>query len=633
MKPTELTMRDVLHKEVANAIRLIKKLKALGGAQTSGISDARVLSEYFDPPGCKIHFMVAELPTAHLPDEVCAFSHIHYGYNDAQLVIISLIARHRAVWNELCSLHPEYPTPQAMESWVWDEFPEDLTFAIGRMPETPDYNNPGVIPQLGTSAAHLSFHLRRPDTHHSRTPHSILTPLWRIREQERFTHGIYIPLPDEFAQLLPQSVRDNQFPHLATKDNNQGMVAYTQSPVAGALDRQQVQKPGRYVRQFCPDLNDEQVKQAAATLIGSLSADFYHTKDAHEIRRIYMEGPQSCMCAEGRFDHLTVDGKPYHPTMIYAHPENNIELVYLEVKGRIGARALINTKKKTYPRIYSGDSVAGAGRRMETYLGTLGYSMCDYALTGEKLLRVSPDHNSEAIICPYIDNSNVGVGVHSDYLLVGDDNYEANYETGCLHEFDCNDQIDWHCDDCGEGYSDDDDRHIDQYGDPICSCCADHRVEAFSLQMDCIIQVTDDTTLYDSEHTKFSRYADALHLGGMSPALHGLAVLNDDLYCSGYDAMLAPLNRVIEHHDFNYVLEADLDAYDLIGIDGIAYPKTECIVLDGELIHDPSFDPDDEGAVQIERPAFSAPYYGLDHYMTIVEETASAEEPAIEEAV
>lgn len=625
MKPTELTMGDVLLQEVANAIRLIKQFKEVGGTILQPATDVHALRVRLESLDSAIRFSsTSDTPIGRFTSTHNAFSEIHHGYLDSSLSVTAIIARHRAVWHALCDLHPNYPGPDtlSLQQLVWDEFPENLSYRVTSMPETPRYTDSQVIPQLGVYASSVVF--GRP---HCLRTHSIHTPLWQVREQERFAHGIYIPLPDEFAELLPKSVHDNQFPHLAAKDSNTGMVAYTQSPVAGALDRQQVQKPGRYIRMHRHDLTDEQVKQAAAVVLGSLHADFYHTKDPDEIHRVYMEGPQSCMTAEGRFDHLWVDGKQYHPAMVYAHPKNNLELVYLEVNGRIGARTLVNTAKKTYVRIYAGDSVAGANRRMKTYLESIGYRQCDYTLMDEELLRVSPDDDPDAIICPYLDPSNMGVSLYADYLLIGgDDEYTANYETGCLTEFDYQNRTDWHCVSCDEGQSDDDDRYSDEDGNPLCGSCAYNRVKAYSLLIDAIVHVDSDVELYDSELTRFSRYADALHLGGISPAYYGLAVLNDDLYDGNYYGMLAPRDQVIAHHEDNYVREDDLDEFDLVEIDGIAYPAHECFMLDGERRHDPDFDPDAEGVVPADVPFFAS-YPNLPHYATV------AEEPAIEEAV
>src|SRR5690606_5332232 len=126
------------------------------------------------------------------------------------------------------------------------------------------------------------------------TPVPLDEPLWKVRERVRGIHT-YAPLPDALLQVLPPDVMDAQFPHLAIKDGNAGMIAYTASEHAGIVDRQQTIKPGRFIRQHCPELSDEQVKQLAAEVVGALDADIHVSHDPNEFERVYRRGPSSCM--------------------------------------------------------------------------------------------------------------------------------------------------------------------------------------------------------------------------------------------------------------------------------------------------------------------------------------------------
>lgn len=302
------------------------------------------------------------------------------------------------------------------------------------------------------------------------------TPLWKVREQHRLRTGGYVSLPQSILDVLPEEVIDSQIPHLAVKPGNAGMIAFTQSPVAGAADRQQVMKPGRYIRQHCPHLSDEQVKQLAAEVMGALDADIHMSHEADDFARVYINGPSSCMAYDetGKaFYRLMVNGEFFHPARAYAHPENNIRIVWLESGGRIGARAVVNIKNKCYPSIYASDSVAGARRKLESYLDAQGFRQADGALRGEKLLLVNPDDYPDAIICPYIDSGNIGVEIHNNHLVVGGD-YDADHETGCLSDYNTQgNDYDWHCDNCGGGFNDYDDRYYTDCDDVICDHCAE----------------------------------------------------------------------------------------------------------------------------------------------------------------
>lgn len=308
------------------------------------------------------------------------------------------------------------------------------------------------------------------------------TPLWQVREAARLRYGQYDPLPEQVLQALDPEKIEHLYPHLPVKPGNTGQIAYTQNAAAGVMDRQAVMRAGRFIRQYArPGLNDEAVKQLAAVVAAHLSSDFHHSTKREDYARVYMEGPSSCMSygPDGKeFRHLIVDGKFVHPTEVYAHPENDLELVWCEIDGNVIARTIVNKHRMQYPRIYAKESVARAESRLADYLEGLGYTRHDHALSNQKLLRISPDKHPRAIICPYIDSHNMGVDIYEDHLIVG--GYEsANHETGCLSEYDTSRDDTWECDCCSGGFDEDDERYMDYAGDPICDSCADDYVEAY----------------------------------------------------------------------------------------------------------------------------------------------------------
>lgn len=586
MKPDEKTLRDVMHEAVACTLESIHSLQEILEAHDdTNVNHAMPLS--WSNPNTTASIWVYHPHSAYDRQRPCIDRwgiELGWGFTSCYLQLRTFVVRHRAVLNALKdSLGIEFHCPKEL---IIDEYPEDWTYTIGHVADSNRHNDPGFIAQLCTH--NFGLMLDHPPRHGEAGHYGITQAMWRAREDARLRTGDYTPLPQAFLDLLPKEVIENQFPHLAVKPGNMGMVAYTQSPVAGALDRQQVQKPGRYIRMHRPDLTDEQVKQAAALVLGSLKADFHHTKDPDEIARVYMEGPQSCMTAEGRFDHLEVDGKPYHPAMIYGHPENNIELVYLEVNGRIGARALVNTAKKQYPRIYASDSVAGALRRMQMYLSSLGYELDDHALAHEKLLRVAPDAAPEAIICPYIDNGNLGVEVYDDHLLVYGD-CEANYETGCLHDYDMA-AYTWSCWNCDSGQTDEDDSFTDENGERICHECAEDATEAYCLDDHRWVYVYNEYDTYDISRTRcaddFWGETPLGYIGHHSPSYFGLVELTTDFYA---ERTLADSCDAIEYVNGDYVLIEDLDQFDLVDVDGEAHHTEDCYVLDGVVHTDGDF--------------------------------------------
>lgn len=438
------------------------------------------------------------------------------------------------------------------------------------------------------------------------------TPIWQVREQHRLLSGVYPPLPDEVSAVLPDEVKQQQVPHLATKAGNAGMIAYTQSPVAGALDRQQVMKAGRYLRQNCPDLSDEQVKQLSALVASRFNADMHITRDPDLVAEIYENGPGSCMAYgpdDKHFRRLIVNGQFFHPTRVYIHPENNIALAYMVYKDRYVARTLINTKHKQFYRVYQSDSVSSARERLTQWLLDQGYSTNYEYLDGEKLLRVSPDDYPNAIICPYIDPDNRGVHIRNDHLLVNG-NHSANHETGCLNDYDTR-PIDWYCDDCDDGYSDDDDRyHIYDTDAHVCGNCIGGYTEAYIPDGGYYACVRDDVYEDRSEHGRRGY----VYMGGD----HGDYVILDP---DRYDAEVARNGCVWLPDEGEYILTRDAEQFDII-IDGNeGFSADDYVELDGELI--PNEDLPDEGVSELPSP--SGNYQGAQPkaYVTLEEEQAA----------
>jgi hypothetical protein len=598
MKPLALTMRDVLHQGVADAVRLITHVTdEIVSLRKNGFT-------YIVADVAKGHY--SQVASHHYNDALriswsarCdAFERVHeetplvsaqFGGYSNNMGITTAVATHRAVQNALEAMFGALCTPtiggetpymfsHTAPLIIRDEF-EPMTWMLPRA-KPINYNITPVIPQLGIAIGDLKdvppYWSGDPDV----VRLDLDSPLWMTREQGRFSWGEYGHLPEDVLDLIPMGIRESQFPHCPTKDGNTGMIAFTQSPTAGALDRQQTMKAGRYIRQNCPDLNDEQVKQAAAAYLSSFSAGIHHTRDEHEVARVYQQGPNSCMSHHDRFEPLRVNGEYFHPTQVYMHEDNALELIYMEINDRIGARVLVNKANMEYPRVYGSDSIKGGEGRLTRYIESLGYTQTDDALVGQKLRNVSPDCDSEAIICPFIDNGNQGVEVFNNYLLVGG-NEEANYENGCLQSYGIKPEADWHCDDCGDGmdYDDEQNRTVDDQS--VCNSCLSCYVYAFSVEHGDPVYVQDNSDnlygVYDSHTYRRHRY---VHVD--LDDHHDLVLLNANIYGGN---MVTDSDNAVEHHDYDFVCGDELADHDLFlnGDDNIAYPISEWCVVDGEL--------------------------------------------------
>lgn len=462
----------------------------------------------------------------------------------------------RAAYNELMAGQ----FPQEMPDF------SDRYWEVMQAPAATDDSS--YIPELRLPPQRLLTYPKNTCTPPSQTTFRTDQPLWQMREEARIRFSIYDQLPDVVNDILDQKKIANLFPHLSTKASNAGMIAYTQSPTAGVMDRQAVMRAGRFIRQYAKEgVSDEDVKQMAAQVASHLGSQFKHSNQREDYARVYINGPSSCMAYDEtgkEFHKLKVDDVFVHPTEVYAHPENDLEIVWCEVNQDVVARTIINKKRMQFPRIYAKESVSNAERRLRDYLEDLGYKEHNHALTDQKLLRISPTKYPRAIICPYIDSSNLGVEVHDDHLVTGG-SYNANHETGCLDDFNTrHGGDDWTCDCCSEGQDEDDERYYDCAGDPICESCRDDYTEAFCAESHEMRWVPNDSEKLFSLLSVTRgplRFYSYVYLNHRHHTLDDwdLVELDDTYYDSGTAALADDCLRT----ENGYIRANDLGDYDL----------------------------------------------------------------------
>lgn len=462
---------------------------------------------------------------------------------------------------------------------------------------------------------------------------SLMEPLWHLRERARLSNGTYHKLPEAIRAKLPDEAF-LEFPHLATKESNLGLLAYTQSAVAGELDRQAVIKPGRWLRRWLPKASDEEIKQMAAICAGECTSECKISNKMEDFVRVYSEGPDSCMGYKLNEDHIPkswyrtrVDGELTHPVSVYAHPDNDIAIAWLETgTGVIGARTLVNTESKRWVRLYKSDRVSGALSKLQQWLSSQGYREDGDALQGQKLLKLETDNGD--YVCPYIDAGGYGVTVGRDYLRVGyypseGETLNTDHSTGCT----CTpeEEYDWHCDDCGAGMSDDDDCYTTTGGYCYCENCASSMDAIYDYATGDTLYASDasyENRVYRTEHyTDDCNGHDWIRFRSGLPA--GIVLLDSDLYANDCVALIDDCTYT---HEGTYVLTADLDDHDLFyhRDEGQAEPIANWVVLDGELFPSDELD-EDLHEQQVNKRDIDYPM--LDVYATR-EEDEEAEEAA-----
>ncbi len=258
----------------------------------------------------------------------------------------------------------------------------------------------------------------------------------------------------------------HHFAHVSDDDPSQ--IAYTPNAEYGVRDRQVRTRPGKYLGRFFGDVLTEKERLHWTEQWNGLydSGELHFATDPDEIVSVYLDGPNSCMC-HPRGDY----GTPVHPTYVYG--AGDLAIAYTKRQGdstvRITARALCWPDQKYMTTPY-GDSA-----RLVPMLEKLGYRYGD--LNGARLLRIE---YAGGFICPYLDCASY-VSDDGKFLRIDNGGEHSGKETcGCTvagqYCPECEEHADpegfgfvedqgvswcegcrehtWHCDRCGDRYSD-----------------------------------------------------------------------------------------------------------------------------------------------------------------------------------
>lgn len=232
---------------------------------------------------------------------------------------------------------------------------------------------------------------------------------WRVREYMRFKDGVYqLPpwVPALYYLWEPADGTDQNysqyarvamhFAHHSVK--TPGCIAYTPSDELGYQDRQVTVKVGKYLTEFLSDVfNTEQIAAYVAT-VKSYTAGLQIARSADDIRKVYQNGPNSCMS----HDTSDYETEGIHPTAVYA--DGDIGVAYLGDIVKPSARALVWPDKKLYTRLY-GDTTLTRVLESAGYepADTYGHSYPIFAGAKIKAIKIGKVNGSDRYVMPYLD--------------------------------------------------------------------------------------------------------------------------------------------------------------------------------------------------------------------------------------
>lgn len=266
-----------------------------------------------------------------------------------------------------------------------------------------------------------------------------------------------------------------------------GNVAFYPDTDKLEADKLTSMKPGRYLSAFYGDvLTAEEIKQWANKQVASTQPTplkFVGNDDPLGWVWVYENSAPSCMRhnRNGRYiDTWLRDAR--HPVTVYAHPENSLALAYIMMPGAVedrtvncgtdehvvGARAIVNTRDKTYLRIYGAGDVQYSA--MKEALKRAGYTQSNSTLRHEKLRLVE---TNSGYLCPYLDGDYAYVSVRSSHLLIGGDGLSAHATCGyvCEDEDEDEDDNSRYCSHCDRYHDEDDGSYVESVGAWVCDDC------------------------------------------------------------------------------------------------------------------------------------------------------------------
>lgn len=351
-----------------------------------------------------------------------------------------------------------------------------------------------------------------------------------------------------------------EYPHASINDPSR--LSYTESDSKGLADRQTVTTFNRYVRRHFPSLADHEVRDYGTKCTVD-HFEFWTTLD--EIVFAAQVGPRSCMTWNSEYTpsikwHSSLDEQRgsvryNHPYRVYDPSLGWKMAVRLNPeKTEILGRCLVYEPGKCFVRSFKkGKDYSYSDESLEFFLTEAGYEHQSYWLRGTKIAKIQ--RNGDYLL-PYLDGDHQGVSVYSDYCeIVPDD--EAEYICDNTNGIGSSSRTE-ECTCCGEyveadqlGETDDEDYGL------VCEGCRDYRFnfaryntsggENFIHEDNIVYDIYDDP--YDV------RFADRI---GLIETSYGNWAL---------------LSECMPNENDEYVHGKEIDAYDLIVIDGVAYER------------------------------------------------------------
>lgn len=184
-------------------------------------------------------------------------------------------------------------------------------------------------------------------------------------------------------------------------------------------NRTQPMKIGKYFRRLGRH-TDNEVNVMTNKIISEINVMLdaeLQLATGEDIAEIYINGPNSCMSGESY--EFSTDG--LHPALVYDSPD--LACAYVEINGRIVARAMVNLIENQYSTMYGNSELLGMLLSKEGY--DSGY------LDG---CRVKKIPCNGTYLMPYIDGSDEVGDEDEEYFIIGSCGYRCTNTNGLVED-------------------------------------------------------------------------------------------------------------------------------------------------------------------------------------------------------
>lgn len=297
-----------------------------------------------------------------------------------------------------------------------------------RIGDIPEGMEPTIHQRVRDAEPYLSYYKVAYGNNYQIRPYTVENIDWRKRELERLESGHYIKLPwhNEGWVSRNETCKDH-FAHVAKA--NPALIAYTADENKALRDLKSVLRPARYLHLYYRDILTETAIREWVGKYKKLhdpSGILYFAQDRKDIKRVYLNGPHSCMSK-------TIPCRAIHASEAYAGPD--LAIAYATKDQRIIARTVCWPKKKIYSRIYGDADLLRGLLEDEGYEQHWDREGYDDAFIGARLTKIV--HNNR-FVCPYIDGY-FRVRVGKKYLTINPKGKWAcqNQDGYCGTPFEC----------------------------------------------------------------------------------------------------------------------------------------------------------------------------------------------------